>query len=554
MEKLQNALLLVLLFTFPLVFASAQAGQEYLWSKTLFTGLVLCGLFATFILPQNGGPGRYELLTLSLFVLLVSAVLSAAFAVNRFKSLEVIALWIVGLALYRAVLTSRMAVSTQLWALFAAAAVVSVYGLLQWSEIAALPRTQYGEADPASTLGLANFASEFLLPLIPLLALTAARRRGLERLLSSVVLALALGYIAVGQTRAAFVGLAAAALVTLPLVWKQITRSPVPGALATLAALLFIAAMKIGAGSPSVRDLPVASQPSAAHLGAFSSRVATLGFINAAESRIPRWMDDPSVVARIESWKAALEIFRQFPLLGAGPGNFEIQVPRFASTRLQTLLLESNTKMTAPHNEFLQILCEQGLLGAAALGLVLASAVLALRRLAPGPERVAWTAAVVALLAASCFAFPFHLPGSLFCTLALSALLVRSRRPPAWRPAPQDESVPSPRPARRRIVAAAWLVLLAGSTWFSSRVLLSTLCYYQGVQHINERRWEEGAAALGESTRLYPGQDAAFYNQAYIYYYVNRKEEGLRAIEFSLRRTPYLERALDLRQQLQLLP
>ncbi|MGI8782238.1 MAG: O-antigen ligase family protein [Acidobacteriota bacterium] len=543
MYRIQNALLLVLLFTFPLVFASAQAGQEYVWSKTLFTGLVLCGLFATFILPQNGGPGRYERLTVSLVVLLISAVLSAAFAVNRFKSLEVIALWIVGLALYRAVLTSRMAVGTQLWALFAAAAVVSLYGLLQWSEMAALPRTQYGEADPASTLGLANFASEFLLPLIPLLALTAARRRGLERLLSGVVLALALGYIAVGQTRAAFVGLAAAGLVTVPLLWKQIARSAVPGALAALAPLLFIAAMKIGATSPSIPD--VAAQPSAAKLSGSSSGVVAL-VSNTAESRTPGWMDDPSVVARIESWKAALEIFRRFPLLGAGPGNFEIQAPRFASTRLQTLLLESNTKMTAPHNEFLQFLCEQGLVGTAALGLVLVSTALALRRLAPGPERVAWTAAAVALLTASSFAFPFHLPGSVFCTLALSALLVRSSR--------HDESVPSQRPVRQRVVAAVWLVLLAGSTWFSSRVLLSTLRYYQGVQQINERRWEEGAAALSDSARLYPGQDAAFYNQAYIYYHLNRKEEGLRAIEFSLRRTPYLERALDLRQQLQLLP
>lgn len=70
--------------------------------------------------------------------------------------------------------------------------------------------------------------------------------------------------------------------------------------------------------------------------------------------------DDPTVRERIYMWRSGLAMWRQYPLLGAGPGGVKRQYIRYA-------LPEAVKKRTGHvHNTPLQILVERGLLGLAA--------------------------------------------------------------------------------------------------------------------------------------------------------------------------------------------
>lgn len=503
MRKVQTVLLIALLFLFPLVYWTWSGGQEYIWSKSSLIGIGLLLVFATYAVAHPLRRSRQARLTLPLWLLFLSGVVSAAAAVNHFKSFEVLTLWLFGLGLYTAVLWSEVRVQLLLRTLLTAGTLVAVYGLLQFSGALDLPTTQYGEPDPASSFGLSNFSSEFLLPLVPLVAgqMRTARRKG--RWLAAAGLLVMLAYIAAGQTRAAFVGLAAAT---------------------TMAAAVALARWAKATTSQS-------------------ACIILVGL-----SVIP--FRDPSILSRIESWRAAVKIFSSSWLLGVGPGNFEIHLPRFASPQLGQLLLASNTKMTSPHNEFLQILCEQGVLGTVALAAVLVALFATLRRLPAGADRLCWSCAAVAVLASVPFNFALHVPGSVACYMVLLALLGRAAEPGSQ----SGQVGPKTRGPLVRGTVIVWISALSLASCFSILVLISTIRHYEAVRQMNAGQWNFAAATFARAASIYPGQDAAFYNQAYIYYYLRRREEGLLAIEDCLALTPHLERAIELRRKLLELP
>ena len=84
------------------------------------------------------------------------------------------------------------------------------------------------------------------------------------------------------------------------------------------------------------------------------------------------WMKSPILLGRLKAlaysiksrsiiWDGAVEIFKDYPLLGAGPGNFRIYFPQYRSDDYFQHEI-SNVTLYA-HNYFLDLLAETGLLG-----------------------------------------------------------------------------------------------------------------------------------------------------------------------------------------------
>lgn len=71
-----------------------------------------------------------------------------------------------------------------------------------------------------------------------------------------------------------------------------------------------------------------------------------------------------SMQGRLRYWEAALEIFREHPLLGVGPGNFAYVYPQYQRDFVYYSV--------DPHSWPLQLLCELGLVGLVVAGAVLA--------------------------------------------------------------------------------------------------------------------------------------------------------------------------------------
>jgi O-antigen ligase/tetratricopeptide (TPR) repeat protein len=251
---------------------------------------------------------------------------------------------------------------------------------------------------PAGALGHPNFLGAYLamaFPVTVLFAVAAARQRRWPAL---VVLTLAAVGCWVGivltLSRGAWLGLAAACAVLLAgwLCQRGQRR---------LAVLLFL--------------LPLAT----AALIWFWGEKRTDTFMGVLRHRMDTLSEASS---RVEIWRAGLATFRDYPLAGSGLDTFALTFPERRS--LKYWELEWGVTPARAHNEAIHVLATQGLLGGAALLLLLgglaAVSVRALRRAARGdrPLVLALVAAAAGFVAQSVVGFTVASTGVLFVTLA----------------------------------------------------------------------------------------------------------------------------------------
>ena len=140
-------------------------------------------------------------------------------------------------------------------------------------------------------------------------------------------------------------------------------------------------------------------------------------------------MADVSFRERTEIWRQGTEIGLAHALLGEGPGMFQQPDPRTATTR------------RAPHNIFVELIAEVGIVGLAVFIWILIAALLSLHRVRRGAADASWAhaasfgleAALLAYLTAS-MALSHALASPLFVliglTLALESAAPAARRLP----------------------------------------------------------------------------------------------------------------------------
>ena len=171
-----------------------------------------------------------------------------------------------------------------------------------------------------------------LVVLIPIgLALLEAERSLAKKLLVSGILAVFIAAIYVTYSRGALVGL-------LAIAFFQILRSRNRIRHFSLAAILMMVLLA----------------------------VAPAHYWERAET-ILKYRQDESAMGRIYAWKAGLAMVEDRPLLGVGIGCFVMGWPIYAPP-------EAGTKWRAPHNTFVAVMGETGLLGFLAFGAFIGTA------------------------------------------------------------------------------------------------------------------------------------------------------------------------------------
>ncbi len=137
-------------------------------------------------------------------------------------------------------------------------------------------------------------------------------------------------------------------------------------------------ALFIGLYAMAVRRSPVRGPYLAAWGGGTAMFFSVLAFVNSPSLLSQLKTLSYSFASRRIIFSGALDIFREFPVLGSGPGTFRLYFPRFRSADYFEHEI-SNVTIFA-HNYFLDILSETGVLGMAAyLAFAGSLAVLALR-------------------------------------------------------------------------------------------------------------------------------------------------------------------------------
>lgn len=153
-----------------------------------------------------------------------------------------------------------------------------------------------------------------------------------------------------------------------------------------------------------------------------ASRLATVAELQ------PGTVPDQSISERVGLQRIAADVFLTHPLVGVGPGNFSVVFDehRSAARALSIPALE-------PHNLYLQIGAEQGVVGLAGWAVFyLGAIVLAGRSLrGAGETRVLAAGAVAGLVGYAVASVPLHLanPRALFLVMAIGAAVGRDPAP-----------------------------------------------------------------------------------------------------------------------------
>lgn len=152
-------------------------------------------------------------------------------------------------------------------------------------------------------------------------------------------------------SRGAWMGAATGAAVALLLTWLtvRITQREAAGQPVTWEAYV----------PQSLTPTAIAAIIGALALAAFGA----LGFLSSSESR-PSWLFRGSLSPREDAWDSALEMFGDYPLLGAGPHTFGLLYPEVSGRFL--------VHTQHAHNAFLQVAVDAGIVGLLALTFAIA--------------------------------------------------------------------------------------------------------------------------------------------------------------------------------------
>lgn len=290
---------------------------------------------------------------------------------------------------------------------------------------------------PASTFLNRNFYAEYVLCTLPFSVLLAAQAQGRAqmalRVFSTAFNMLAL---LMTGTRSALLALAVLLPVLLYLLWRYRSRLAWlcwPRADRALALAIVLGTL-IGLGSVPTGNAYLARE-------GLGQTALERAFVRGQSLTVSTEYTVGSSSVRLQMWQATLRLITDRPLLGAGAGAWEVEIPRYQAPGTQ---IETDYYV---HNEYLQLLAEYGLTGwLFALGLAfwLLRAAARTWHEAPGadaadPQERPWRATLLSsllgLFIVSGAGFPWRLAGAgaLFA-LVLGALAASEQRLQGPRP------------------------------------------------------------------------------------------------------------------------
>lgn len=346
-------------------------------------------------------------------------------------------------------------------------AVAQYFGLdpLTWS-------VDYGTGRAFSTIGNPNFLAGQMVLAVPVLLASAASPDRLIRIAGQSAAVLAFAAFIVAQTRGAMIGLGAGLTIGAAIYWMRRDRLCKPGR-ALLLPLIGIVLVAIYFTLPGLNRTGI-SLP--------SQIVSSLD------------LEQASARQRFFWWKGAALLFRASPLAGVGLGNFPREFPSAAQAIVPLFPDLRPAFCDHPHNDYLYILCEHGILG---LGMLLWLAAACVRRLAqflPGHRGIMNVAVLAGLAGISIHAIwnmPSVIPSTLMSAAFLAGLAFAHSNPP------YESATSLPLSPRMLPRALGGLILAVGvALGFRPGTLLVAQNYLNGARIMKEQKSFGPAAYL----------------------------------------------------------
>ncbi len=277
-----------------------------------------------------------------------------------------------------------------------------------------------------------NLLAGFLLLLVPWCGCAAVLLAGGWRGLAAIAGLSAAALLVVLQSRAAWLGAACATAVTIATLLRHWRELALPAAVrrGLVTAAIVAAVVPLGLVGIATTDTPAGS------------------LIRRLVVDRPHQADGPRDGGRGLVWSLTARMIADHPLTGVGAGNFPIRFHEYLGADRQDLPPDlsrlSSDNWIQPHNDYLWVFAEKGLLGGLPFLAVFLFALLGIRRVlldarSPADARLATAslAAITGHLVFSAFDFPLDRVSHqvvLAVHLAVVALLTHAVRPVSTRP------------------------------------------------------------------------------------------------------------------------
>ena len=287
---------------------------------------------------------------------------------------------------------------TVLWGLIAATVLLCIYTMLQWMNVTLFPWDVYlGSSGRLSgSLGNPNLLGSYMASIIPVgVAFLLTRPLRLQVRIASA---------------------SAFAILCLLCIISSGTRGSILGLIGGIGILgLILTVRHRGAGLRRFLPLGIAAAGIISILFFMRTRFIELANPEHGTARV-----------RLVIWTGTLHMFADNPLLGWGPGSFQIVFPRYRNPRYSMLGTSHNTEHA--HSEYLELLTDEGLVGVALLGLLAWQVIRAARRRGSDLLTLGLLAGCISLVLESSVSVSLRWPPSAYLlTLFVTFLLVGAR-------------------------------------------------------------------------------------------------------------------------------
>lgn len=185
------------------------------------------------------------------------------------------------------------------------------------------------------TVGNVDLLSALLSIAIPVCWIAMVRLRNQLRFLLLIPLSLSLAVLTLAYVEGGILGILAGALLTIPVIAKRGMRKKLALGAATVIVLCFTSVYAFGSH--------------------------TSGFLYEASEILHGNFNDQFGSGRIFIWRNVLEVVRERPLLGGGPDTLGLRTDAAFERYDETLGILIRSKVDTAHNEYLNILVNQGL-------------------------------------------------------------------------------------------------------------------------------------------------------------------------------------------------
>ncbi len=418
LDYISIASLMLMLLLVPLAFYK----NEFIWTKIFVIYLLFWSILIAYFLKSmlhQSIDFFYTPVLIPVLLLDITACISAFHAYNSYLSWQVLVRQIAYqmpffLFIYYA---KDIKMRTIIIIVTAVSIAASIYGILQFLHIISPPLDLWGKPNPASTMGLTNFTTDYLVMVIPfmLTAFLTEHDEGYLKYGAYAGILLSVAYIVIGKNRAGWIALSSslsfyAIVFGIYKVHKHADRTAKRLLLSTGIAVIVLMGGVIG----------------------FTKTGTTL--IQRGESIFSR--DYPSNAFRLLVWESTLKGIKDEPVFGVGIGNYPINIPLYEVSALKTTDWKELRYLNNAHNEYLQIIFELGIAGLLFflwfLVEIFTTGAKGLKDSPDDPRGILWNAAllsgIVAALVTAFFTFNLENPASAMMFWVFAGLIVGKRR------------------------------------------------------------------------------------------------------------------------------